>query len=75
MKDPVRRKIDRYGLTAEIDPSHFFPTVGSAVDAYRAQFGAQWTAPAPAEAAPPARTDSAPPPRLSSEKSAPTSLG
>jgi len=75
MKDPVRRKIDRYGLTAEIDPAHFFPTVGSAVDAYRAQFGAQWTAPAPAEPAPPTRTDSAPPPRLSSEKSAPTSLG
>jgi len=42
MKDPVRKKIDRYGLTRTIDPAHFFPTVGSAVDAYREQTGAEW---------------------------------
>ena len=28
LKDPVRRKIERYGLTRTIDPRHFFPTVG-----------------------------------------------
>ena len=28
MKDPVRKKIDRYGLTRTIDPAHFFPTLG-----------------------------------------------
>ena len=27
MKDPVRRKIDRYGLTRAIEPRHFFPTI------------------------------------------------
>jgi MFS superfamily sulfate permease-like transporter len=36
LKDPVRRKIERYGLTRTIDPSHFFPTVDSAADAFRA---------------------------------------
>ena len=35
MKDPVRRKIDRYELTRTIDPSHFFPTVEAAVDAFQ----------------------------------------
>ena len=37
LKDPVRRKIERYGLTRTIDPGHFFPTVDSAVDAFRAE--------------------------------------
>ena len=36
LKDPVRCKIERYGLTRTIDPSHFFPTVDSAADAFRA---------------------------------------
>ena len=44
LKDPVRCKIERYGLTRTIDPRHFFPTVGTAVAAFRAQTGAQWTA-------------------------------
>jgi high affinity sulfate transporter 1 len=35
MKDPVRAKIERYELTRTIDPSHFFPTIQSAVDAFR----------------------------------------
>ena len=43
LKDPVRRKIDRYGLTHTIDPAHFFPTVEAAVAAYQAETGAQWT--------------------------------
>ena len=31
LKDPVRRKIERYGLTRTIDPRHFFPTIEAAV--------------------------------------------
>jgi high affinity sulfate transporter 1 len=42
LKDPVRRKIERYGLTRAIEPQHFFPTVEAAVDAYRRLTGAQW---------------------------------
>ena len=42
MKDPVRAKIDRYELTRTIDPEHFFPTLGSAVEAYQEQTGARW---------------------------------
>ncbi|NMH93122.1 sulfate permease [Pseudonocardia bannensis] len=41
MKDPVRRKIDRYELIRTIDPAHFFPTVDAAVDAFRRETGAQ----------------------------------
>jgi high affinity sulfate transporter 1 len=52
LKDPVRRKIERYGLTRTIDPRHFFPTVDAAVSAFRAETGAQWTAPEPAGADP-----------------------
>ncbi|MCW2523965.1 MAG: sulfate transporter, partial [Frankiales bacterium] len=44
LKDPVRRKIERYGLTRTITPRHFFPTVDAAVAAYAAQSGAQWKA-------------------------------
>jgi high affinity sulfate transporter 1 len=44
LKDPVRRKIERYGLTRTIDPRHFFPTVEAAVAAFRDETGAQWTA-------------------------------
>jgi high affinity sulfate transporter 1 len=52
LKDPVRRKIDRYGLAGHvkpghIDPAHFFPTIDAAVDAFRAETGAQWTATPP----------------------------
>jgi high affinity sulfate transporter 1 len=44
LKDPVRRKIERYGLTRTIDPRHFFPTVGDAVAAFRRETGAEWAA-------------------------------
>jgi len=44
LKDPVRRKIERYGLDHTIDPSHFFPTIEAAVDAYCQQTGAEWPA-------------------------------
>ena len=43
LKDPVREKIERYELTRTIDPTHFFPTVGAAVAAFRDQYGADWT--------------------------------
>jgi high affinity sulfate transporter 1 len=44
LKDPVRRKIERYGLTRTIDPGHFFPTIDSAVAAFRQETGAEWAA-------------------------------
>jgi high affinity sulfate transporter 1 len=61
LKDPVRGKIERYGLTRTIDPHHFFPTVEAAVTAFRAATGADWTPGAqpeagPTTAAPTART-------------------
>ena len=37
LKDPVRRKIERYGLTRTINPRHFFPTIEAAVAAFRAR--------------------------------------
>ncbi len=57
LKDPVRRKIERYGLTRTIDPGHFFPTVGAAVKAFRQETGVEWpvVTAAPSDiAAPPA---------------------
>ena len=42
LKDPVRQKIERYGLTRTIDPDHFYPTIESAVAVFREETGAQW---------------------------------
>jgi MFS superfamily sulfate permease-like transporter len=42
LKDPVREKIERYGLAEEIEAKNFFPTVGAAVNAFREQTGADW---------------------------------
>ena len=44
LKDPVRRKIERYGLTRTISPQHFFPTIEDAVAAFRQETGADWAA-------------------------------
>jgi MFS superfamily sulfate permease-like transporter len=44
MKDPVRRKIERYELTRTINPDHFFPTVGHATKAFQRETGADWKA-------------------------------
>jgi high affinity sulfate transporter 1 len=44
LKDTVRGKIERYGLTRTIDPQHFFPTIESAVAAFQQRTGAQWAA-------------------------------
>jgi high affinity sulfate transporter 1 len=43
LKDPVRRKIERYGLARQIEPRHFFPTIGEALRAFQLVSGAQWT--------------------------------
>jgi MFS superfamily sulfate permease-like transporter len=43
LKDPVRRKIERYGLARTIEPRDFYPTVETAVVAFRAQTGARWS--------------------------------
>jgi MFS superfamily sulfate permease-like transporter len=43
MKDPVRRKIDRYELTQTIDPAHFFATLDAAVSAYSSGTDATWS--------------------------------
>ena len=45
MKDPVRRKIERYELTRTIDPTHFYPTLDAAVRAFQAETGATWRPP------------------------------
>ena len=42
LKDPVRGKIERYGLTRTIDPHHFYPTIESAAAAFRRETGAEW---------------------------------
>ena len=44
LKDPVRRKIERYGLTCTIDPHYFFPTVEAAITVFRDETGAGWAA-------------------------------
>ena len=43
LKDPVRQKIERYGLTRTINPRHFYPTIESAVTAFSQATGAEWT--------------------------------
>jgi high affinity sulfate transporter 1 len=45
IKDPVREKIERYGLTRTIDPAHFFPTLDEAVARYREETGDTWQPP------------------------------
>jgi high affinity sulfate transporter 1 len=42
LKDPVREKINRYGLTRTIDPAHFFATLDDAVAAFCRESGAGW---------------------------------
>ena len=35
LKDPVRRKLERYELIGPLDPAHFFPTLDAAIEAFR----------------------------------------
>jgi MFS superfamily sulfate permease-like transporter len=50
MKDPIREKIERYGLTGTINPEHLFPTLEEAVNAFRAHSGGEWRSPEPDQA-------------------------
>jgi high affinity sulfate transporter 1 len=72
LKDPVREKIERYGLTRTINPHHFFPTIDAAVQAFRQQTGAHWaTASQPPDGQPAAAlmvTDTSPPRRKAPTK-------
>jgi len=49
MKDPVREKVERYGLTRTIDPAHFYPTLDDAVSEFQRLTGAMWVKPRPTE--------------------------
>jgi high affinity sulfate transporter 1 len=42
LKNPVRRKLERYQLIGPLEPAHFFPTLDAAIDAFREQTGADW---------------------------------
>jgi MFS superfamily sulfate permease-like transporter len=47
MKDPVRRKLERYALIPTINPCRFFPTLDTAIEAFRNGTGAEWAPPRP----------------------------
>jgi high affinity sulfate transporter 1 len=72
LKDPVRMKLNRYGLTRVLEPRHFFPTVQAAVDAFCAANGGTWTHPgtSPTETGSdgPGAPGAAPVPRTSPEE-------
>jgi hypothetical protein len=42
MKDPVKEMLKRFRLSNRFDDSHFFPTIGEAVDAYLEISGINW---------------------------------
>jgi len=44
LKHRVRAKVERFELTREIEPQHFYRTIDAAVAAYSAQTGAEWSA-------------------------------
>jgi MFS superfamily sulfate permease-like transporter len=45
LKDPVRKKLERYELIGPLNPDHFFPTIAAAVDTFCQETGAEWTSP------------------------------
>jgi high affinity sulfate transporter 1 len=45
LKDPVRSKLERYELIGPLNPEHFFPTIGAAVEHFQRKTGAEWVAP------------------------------
>jgi MFS superfamily sulfate permease-like transporter len=71
LKDPVRAKLERYGLTDAISADHFFPTVGTAVEAFRARTDARWVGPDPTATPAPDDPGTPPAPRLSPEDRTP----
>jgi MFS superfamily sulfate permease-like transporter len=42
LKDPVRDKLKRFGLFAQIGETFFFPTIGAAVSGYLRSYPASW---------------------------------
>jgi high affinity sulfate transporter 1 len=48
LKDPVRNKIERYGLVDVIAEDRLFPTITQAVKAFQRETGAAWGPPHPA---------------------------
>jgi high affinity sulfate transporter 1 len=44
LKDPVKDKLKRFGIFAQIGPENFFPTLGSAVKTYVRRFKVEWSA-------------------------------
>ena len=60
LKDPVRRKIERYGLTRTISPRHFFPAIESAATAFRRETGAEWAVAVPSPRNHPSLGDAVP---------------
>jgi high affinity sulfate transporter 1 len=51
LKETVRAKLERYELIGPLNPTHFFPTLDAAVEAFQEETGAVWTAPAGARRA------------------------
>jgi high affinity sulfate transporter 1 len=47
LKEPVQAKLERYDLIGVLDPSHFFPTIESAIDAYTALMAVEGIEPLP----------------------------
>jgi high affinity sulfate transporter 1 len=45
LKEPVRRKLERYELIGTLNPDHFFTTIDEALSAFRRKTGADWVAP------------------------------
>ena len=43
MKDPVKDLLRRYGLMRRFGDDHFYPTIGTAVNAYLEATGVEWT--------------------------------
>jgi MFS superfamily sulfate permease-like transporter len=50
LKDPMRAKLERYGLIGRLNPAHFFPTLDAALDTFRHETGSDWRSPARAAA-------------------------
>jgi hypothetical protein len=42
MKDPVKDKLRRFGLLDRFGAASFYPTIGSAVDAYLEEHAVDW---------------------------------
>lgn len=45
LKDPVRKKLERYELIGPLNPDHFFTTLDAAIDAFRKKTGTKWQTP------------------------------